>query len=185
MMSIFGKRKLSDNQVSNIFVNTILDSVENGWPEVSAFISDSPEFVKSPNLDSDDYGRFLMIVIAANFCYIPKHFEGGHDSCIIKLSVEKFASVFDLEVGAFAKKVKDYKQFLSRVNIPSKNTLYAMSKAVFFKYELNQFQEPYFQSLKTPNPIFLKNLDEVMKNFLWDWNAFQDKFKVVDNNVVA
>lgn len=185
MMSIFGKRKLSDNQVSNIFVNAILDSVEKGWPEVSAFISDSPEFVKSPELDPEDYGRFLMIVIAANFCYIPKHFEGGHDSCIIKLSVAKFAALFDMEVSDFAKKVKEYKGVLSRVNIPSNNTLYAMSKAVFFKYELNQYQEQYFQSLKTPNPIFLKNLDEIMKNFLWDWNAFQDKYKVVEDNVTA
>lgn len=185
MLSIFGKKKLSDNQVANIFVNTMLETVERGWPEVSAFISDSPEFIKSPDLDEDDYGRFLMIVIAANFCYIPKHFGSGHDSNIIKLSVAKFAEVFDLEVSAFARKVKEYKQFLSRVNMPSKNTIYAMSKAVFFKYDLNQYQENYFQSLKTPNPIFLKNLDEVMRNFIWDWNAFQEKYKVVDDSVLA
>lgn len=185
MLSIFGKKKLSDNQVANIFVNTMLETVEQGWPEVSAFISDSAEFVKSPDLDEDDYGRFLMIVIAANFCYIPKHFNSGHDSNIIKLSVAKFAEVFDLEVSDFARKVKEYKQFLSRVNMPSKNTLYAMSKAVFFKYNLNQYQESYFQSLRTPNPIFLKNLDEVMRNFIWDWNAFQEKYKVVDDSVLA
>jgi hypothetical protein len=99
--------------------------------------------------------------------------------------VAKFAEVFDLEVSEFAKKVKDCKKLMSRVNIPSNNTLYAMSKAVFFKYDLNQYQEPYFQSLKTPNPIFLKNMDDVMRNFLWDWTTFQEKYKVVDTAVVA
>lgn len=33
--------------------------------------------------------------------------------------------------------------------------------------------------MKTPNPIFLKNLDELMRNFLWDWEAFNERYKVV------
>jgi hypothetical protein len=37
--------------------------------------------------------------------------------------------------------------------------------------------------MKTPNPIFIKNLDELMKNFLWDWEVFNDKYKVVSANV--
>jgi len=32
--------------------------------------------------------------------------------------------------------------------------------------------------MNTPNPIFLKSLDEVMRNFIWDWEAFCDKYKV-------
>jgi hypothetical protein len=67
---------------------------------------------------------------------------------------------------------------MAHVNFPSKNILYSMSKAVFFKYELNQYQDEYFRSMNTPNPIFLKSLDEVMRNFIWDWEAFCDKYKV-------
>ena len=81
----------------------------------------------------------------------------------------------------FARKTKEYRTFLSRVNYPSKNTLYSMSKGIFHKYELNQFQEGYFKSLNTPNPIFLKNLDEVMNYFLWDFEAFTEKYKVISN----
>ena len=68
---------------------------------------------------------------------------------------------------------------MNRVNHPSKNMLYAMSKAMFYKYELNDHQVEYFRNLNTPNPIFLKNLDDVMSNFLWDWDAFEEKYKVV------
>ncbi len=178
MFSFLVKKKLTDNQLANIFVNAILDSVEKGWPLVAEFIEDSPEFYTTPKLEKEDYGKFLMIVITANFNKIPDYFEDGHDRELVKLCVEKFANVFDMEIEKFACKTKEYKGFLSKVNKPSKNVIYAMSKAVFFKYELNEYQEHYFKKLKTPNPIFLKNLDELMENFLWDWEAFQEKYKL-------
>ncbi|MCB0762006.1 MAG: hypothetical protein KDC12_10830 [Flavobacteriales bacterium] len=181
MFGILGKKKLTDNQVANIFVNTTLEAVEKGWPLVAEFIQDSPEFVRTPEMDTEDYGKFLMIVVAANFSFIPDHFEDGHDKEVLRLCVRKFASVFELEPEQFARKVKEYREFLSRVNMPSKNMLYAMSKGIFHKYDLNDFQEPYFRNLKTPNPIFLKNLDEVMRNYLWDWKAFHEKYKLKED----
>lgn len=179
MLAIFGKKKLTDEKVANIIVNTTIESVENGWPDVAGFINDSPEFIRCPKVDQDDYGKFLMIVIAGNFNYIPKHFDDGHDKEIMKRCIEKFADVFDITPDKFAGKVKDYRCFMSRVNMPSKNTLYGMSKGVFFKYGLNEFQDDYFKNMKTPNPIFLKNLDDVMRYFLWDFEAFNEKFKII------
>jgi hypothetical protein len=82
----------------------------------------------------------------------------------------------------FSVKVREYQGFMGRINTPSKNTLYAMSKAVFFKYDLIDCQDEYFRAMKTPNPIFCKNLDEVLRNFLWDWEAFNEKYKVINQN---
>lgn len=178
MLALFGKKKLTEDQIANIFVNTTLDAVEQGWPYIHEFVIDSPEFVTTPNIDENDFGKFLMIVVSANFSYIPQYFESGPDREIIRRSVEKFATIFDVSNEHFAKKLKDYKSFLGRVNMPSKNMKYAMSKAIFFKYELNQYQEVYFKNLNTPNPIFLKNLDELMRHYIWDWQSFQEKFKV-------
>jgi hypothetical protein len=182
MISLFGKKKLTDEKVANIIVNTTLETVEKGWPEVAGFINDSAEFEYTPNLDASDYGRFLMIVIAGNFNILPKHFKDGHDKEVLVKCMGKFADVFDISAEQFARKTKDYRSFLSKVNSPSNNTLYSMSKGIFHKYELNQFQEGYFKSLNTPNPIFLKNLDEVMNYFLWDFEAFTDKYKVVSES---
>ena len=50
-------------------------------------------------------------------------------------------------------------------------------KIVKRRYFLEQHQ-----ILKLLN-IFIKNLDELMKNFLWDWEVFNDKYKVVSANV--
>jgi len=179
MLALFGKKKVTDHQVSAYFVHTTIETVEMGWPELVGIINDSPEFVTRPNLDPDDYGKFLMIVIAANFNFIPEYFDEGHDKEIMQASIQKFAEAFGVSPDVFAKKIKDYRDFLSRINHPSKNTLYSMSRGIFHKYQLNDFQEEYFRNMNTPNPIFLKNLNDVLGHFLWDWSAFKDKYKLV------
>lgn len=179
MLALLKKKKLTDNQVANIFVNGIIETAENAFPELAGFINDSPEFVLPPAINEHDYGRFLMIISAANLSQVSKHFTNGHDKAIIKNCIDKFAQVFELKPEDFARKIKHYKTFMARVNHPSKNPVYAMSKAMFFKYKLNAHQEEYFRELNTPNPIFLKNLDEWMRNFMWDWTTFTDKYKIV------
>jgi len=67
---------------------------------------------------------------------------------------------------------------MKRVNSPSKTTLYGMSKAIFHKYALNDFQDNYFKRMNTPNPIFLKRLDELMQHFLFNWEVFLKKYRV-------
>lgn len=178
MLALFGKKKITEEQVAKLFVANTLEAVDNGWPIVREFIIDSPEFPSAPEIGEEDYGKFLMIVLAANFSYIPKYFDAGVDREIIRRSVHRFSEIFDIKPEQLAKKLKEYKSFLSRVNMPSENMKYAISKAIFYKYGLNCFQEEYFRSLNTPNPIFLKNLDEVTAHFIWDWEKFKDKFKV-------
>lgn len=179
MLAIFGKKKVTDHQVSAYFVHTTIDTVEQGWPEVAGIINDSPEFECRPQLDPNDYGNFLLIVIAANFNTVTAEFGEGHDKEIIRSAVVKFAETFNVTPDVFAKKIKEYRDFLSRVNHPSKNTLYSMSKGVFFKYDLNQYQVEYFRSLNTPNPVFLKNMNEVLTHFMWDWAAIKDRYRLV------
>ncbi len=179
MLTLLKKKKLNDNQVANIFVNGIIETAENAFPELAGFINDSPEFVINPAIDEKDYGRFLMIISAANLSQISKYFSNGHDKAIIKNSIDKFSQIFELKPEDFARKIKHYKTFMARVNHPSKNAVYGTSKAMFHKYKLNDFQEEYFRGMNTPNPIFLKNLDEWMKNFMWDWGTFTEKYKIV------
>lgn len=178
MLSFLGKKKLTDNQIANIFTNAILETVDKGWPVVADFIMDSPEFIRTPVIDKGDYGKFLMIVITVNFHFLPDYFEDGHDREIIRLSIEKFADIFEMTPEEFARKVKDYKTFLKRVNAPSPKIMNSMSKGVFYKYKLVEYQEPFYSDANAYNPIFIKNLDEVMSNFIWDWESFLTKYKI-------
>ena len=90
LLSWLSKKKLTDEKVANIFVNSSFETVEKGWPEIAAMINASPEFDTSPDLDEKDYGRFLIIVVSANLSLVPKFFKPGVDRAIIKRCCAKF-----------------------------------------------------------------------------------------------
>ena len=181
MLTLFGKKKITEEKVAKIVVNGILEAVENGFSDVAALINSDPDFVSPPSVSVGDDQNFLLIVIAGNLKMIPQYFESGQDKRLEESILSKFATVFEMDPEEFKNLIEDYKSYLSRVNYPSKKTLYAMSKAVFFKYELNPHQEDYFKNMNTPNPLFLKRMDDIMENFLWGWNAFLEKYKVQPN----
>ncbi len=183
MLTIFGRKKVTADRVAHIFAHNIVETVESGFSDVAGFINDSPEFVIDPGITEEDYGKFLMIVIAGNYAYINQYFTDGMDKQITEEITQKLAPAFEMTPTEFSMKVKEYKECMSRANHPSKNIIYAMSKGVFLKYNLVDCQEEYFRQMKTPNPIFLKNLDELMKNFLWNWEVFNEKYKVVSGNL--
>ena len=90
LLSWLSKKKLTDEQVANIFVNTSFETVERGWPQVAEFLNAAPEFEQSPQLNPEDYGKFLMVVVSANLGMIPKHFDPGVDRAIIQRCCAKF-----------------------------------------------------------------------------------------------
>ena len=179
MFAIFGKKKIKENLVANIFVNSILDTIDNGFPEVVGIINDSPEFISSPNIDPTNSDSFTLIVIAANISFIPQYLHNSKDERITNLIINKLSNVFDVEETKLNKVIKNYTNYLNKVNHPSKNMLYAMSKAIFGKYGLNEFQDEYFKNMRSPNPMFLKRLDEAMENFVWNWETFNQKYQIV------
>jgi hypothetical protein len=184
MLTIFGRKKVTAERVAHIFAHNIVETVENNFADVAGFINESPEFIQSPSIGENDFGKFLMIVLAGNFSYISQYFNNGMDKAIIEGITQRMAPAFDMTPTEFSMKVKEYKECMARANHPSKNIVYAMSKGVFLKYNLVDCQEEYFRQMKTPNPIFLKNLDDLMKNFLWNWEVFNEKYKVVNESMV-
>jgi hypothetical protein len=90
------------------------------------------------------------------------------------------APVYDFSPEEMKKALTEYMNFMTRINHPSKNTIYAMSKAVFHKYDLAPFQDEYFRKMQCPNPLFLKRMDEVMEKFLLNWDAFFKRYKMAD-----
>jgi len=178
MLKLLVKKKLDTNQLANVFVNSLFNVSENGFEVVSEMINDDPAFVTSPAIEKNKFDSFLMIVVVGNLRYLKENFEVAEAAEIRWLIIEKLARIYQMETREFEKIVNDYDSFVSRVNHPSKNTLYGMSKAIFHKLNLNDYQESYFKSMKTPNPLFLKRMDDVMANFLWDWEVFFKKYRL-------
>lgn len=179
MLTFFGKKKLTEAKVAHVFVNAIQALVDNGFDEIVGLINDSPEFVRPPQVSPDDIGPFTLVVLAGNLQRIPEFFEGGQDKRIAEHILARFAEMYELDKMELARMVADTRKFMMRKNHPSKNVPTAMAKALFCRYELNKYQEEYFRSLDAPNPIFIQRLREAIENFLWDWKAFQGKFRIV------
>lgn len=178
MLSTILKRKLSDNQVANIFINAIFDTVDNGFKEVAQLINEDVAFVQSPNIVENENGEFGLIVIVGNLSFLESTFDAEQAGRVEKIIFEKLSKIYDMSELDFSRLIRDYQSFISRVNHPSKNMIYGMSKAVFHKYKLNDFQDEYFRRMQAPNPLFLKRMDEVMGNFIWNWDAFFKRYKL-------
>ncbi len=172
------RKKVSDNKLANVFINGIFNTVDNGFPVVAEFINEDPSFVVSPNIGEKQNYEFALIVIVGNLSFLESSFDPEQADRVEHLIYEKLASVYEMSVPEFKALVKDYKSLMSRLNHPSKNMIYAMSKAIFDKYTLYNFQDEYFKRMQAPNPLFLKRMDEIVENFIWDWDAFFKRYKL-------
>lgn len=172
------RKKLSDDQLANIFVNALLDVVDNGFREVAELINEDVAFITSPNVDPKHNGEFALIVIVGNLSFLENTFEPDQAERVEKLIFQKLGKMYEMSAADFENLVREYQSFITRINHPSKNMIYGMSKAVFEKYKLNDFQDDYFRRMQAPNPLFLKRMDEVVSNFIWDWDAFFKKYKI-------
>ncbi|TSJ45067.1 hypothetical protein FO442_10770 [Fluviicola chungangensis] len=178
MLGTLLKKRLSDTQLANVFLNGIFEIVDNGFVEVVDLINEDLAFVTSPSIPVERNGQFTMIVVVANISSLETTFETVQANRIEKIIFEQLGSLMGVSAADAEAKVREYQKFMQRINHPSKNMVYAMSKAVFQKYDLNDFQDEYFKRLQSPNPLFLKRMDQVMINFLWDWDSFFKKYKI-------
>ena len=172
------KKKLTDNQVANIFINAIFDSVDKGFQEIASLINEDPVSVSSPSIEETASGEFGMIIIVGNLSFLESTFDADQASRVESLIFKKLAKIYDMDEEDFIKLIRGYQKFISRVNHPSKNWIYGMSKAIFHKYKLNEFQDEYFKRMRAPNTLFLKRMDEVVANYIWNWDAFFKKYGI-------
>lgn len=178
MFGLLRKKKINEDKIANIIVNSIFESVDQSFEEIANLINEDPAFEASPNLTKEDSNTFLFIVISGNINNLYNYFPVEQASKIETKIIEKLSSAFGKEFNELERFLGKYQSYISSINKPSKNFLYGMSKALFYKYDLNDYQEDYFKKMRTPNPIFLKRMDEVMDRFLWDWSIFGDKFRL-------
>lgn len=172
------RKKVSNDKLANVFINGLLSACQNGFPMVAEFINEDQSFAKCPEVQGEDYDEFTLIVFVGNLSFIESSFEPEQAAEVERLIYEKLAKMYQLSVFDFKRLVKDYRLLIQRLNHPSKNIIYGMSKAIFDKYTLYNFQDEYFRRMQVANPLFLKRMDEIIENFVWDWDVFFKKYKL-------
>lgn len=179
--SMFGtilRKKVSDDKLANVFINGLFKTIDDGFPVIADFMNDDPAFVTSPNIGRNQSYEFSLVVLVGNLSFLESAFEPEQADRVERLVYAKLAKVYEMELGEFKQLLKDYKNLMWRLNHPSKNMVYAMSKGIFDKYTLYNYQDVYFKRMQVPNPLFLKRMDEIVENFIWDWDSFFRKYKL-------
>lgn len=172
------RKKVSDEKLANVFINGLFSSIDEGFPVVAEFINDDQAFVVSPEINPKNSYEFSLVVIVGNLSFLESAFEPEQADRVETLVYQKLAKVYDMDLYEFKQMLKDYKNLMWRLNHPSKNMIYAMSKGIFDKYALYNYQDQYFKRMQSPNPLFLKRLDEIVENFIWDWDAFFKRYRL-------
>ena len=178
MIAIFSRKKICEDKLANILVNSLLKLSDEGFSEIAATINEDPSFISPPNVSSTLDREFLLIVVTGNLKQLQKRLANGQDQRVRSLVISKLADVFNIPDLQLESQISELSGFMKRVNHPSKNTLYAMNKALFYKYDLNGYQDDYFKNMNSPNPLFLSRINDLMQFFLWDWDKFFADHKV-------
>ena len=172
------KKKVSDEKLANVFINGLFSSIDNGFPIVAEFINDDNAFVLSPNIPQNNNYEFSLIIIVGNLSFLESAFDPDQADRVESLVYSKLAKAYEFTLDEFKQLIKDYKRLICRLNHPSRNMVYAMSKGIFDKYALYNFQDEYFKRMQSPNPLFLKRMDEIVESFVWDWDSFFKKYRL-------
>ena len=176
--TIFGKKRISEDKFANVFVNAVLRLTEQGYPTVVAELEEASEFVTRPVFGPGDDELFALILFAGNLMEAPKHMSSGQDQRLAQHAYSKFAPLMDTSAAELETETIALQHFMARINHPSKNTVYAMSKAIFHKYDLFRHQNAYFREQKAPDPIVLSRINKLMQYCLWDWAELLEDWKV-------
>lgn len=179
MLGLFGKKKIGEDQLAQIFVNAMVSMSQEAFPDIADMLNDDPAFIENPEISHDGYTPFLFVVIAGNLKLLPRRLEGVHANHVLQKIYEKLGEQFDTSMSSIEKHIKKYQSELSRLNHPSKNVLYGMSKLFFHLYDLYPYQDDYYTRIQAQNPIVLKRIDTVMNAFLWNWESIKDEYKIV------
>ncbi len=174
----FFKKKVAEEKVAELFVNIIFNAVDTSFLEVTELLNNDVNLIGPANISKDNQDDFLLIVIAGNFRLLDDYFFEGQEDRIRDLTLEKLAGIYQVDTVTIQTAIEKTLRFFKQVNYPSKNIHYAMSRSVFHKYDLNNYQKDYFKNLNTPDPILLKNIDDIMEQFIIKWDTLTEKYRI-------
>ncbi len=179
MFGLFGKKKVKLAELTPTYVNAIYDVVDEAFPEIAGFINEEKEFQSSPNVAAQENEWFLYIVYAANLVNISNYFDKEEASLLIQKFSEEIIAVMGKDPEIVDGILYDYQVFINGLYLQNKSLSKSMSLAIFHKYDLNKYQKEHFQKLNTPSPMVMKELTEITELFLWNWEDYLSKYKVV------
>ena len=183
MIKFFGllskKKKVKLQSLVTIYCNALDEVISNGFIEIKDFINNNNNLEDNPNLKEDDIKWFRIIIYLGNLYNLKSHFE---EEEVLKLRNSIVEDIFchleDDEKILAVENFLQYENYFSELLADLNSEIDAMAFAVFEKYNINQFQGTLFKRKNKPNPIFISEMKNLLKHFIWNWEEYLQKNKL-------
>ena len=183
MIKFFGllskKKKVKLQSIVDIYCGALDDVISNGFIEIKDFINNNNNLENNPNLKNEDIKWFRIIIFLGNLNDLKSHFEEQEVLKLRNLIVENiFIDLNDSQKILAVESFLQYESYFSDLLIEFSSEIDAMAYAIFEKYNINDFQGTLFKRKNKPNPIFISEMKNLLKHFIWNWDEYLQKNKL-------
>lgn len=181
VFSLFGKKKLKEENVAKVFVSTINGLAMESFPILKDYLNDVPELKCSPEIKESQLEWFLYIVFSANLYHLKDHFDTDQHNRMRILVIDEFIeSMEDRSEDEVLSHINVYEDYIAGLDRSQSEGLgRIMALAIFQKYGLDKCQVDHFQKINQPNPIIIKAISEITENFIWNWSDLLESYRLV------
>lgn len=184
MIKFFGllskKKKVNPKLTASIYVGALNNVVNEGFVEIKDFINNNNNLEDNPNLTNDDIKWFRNIIFLGNMQNLQLHFEEKEAAKIREFVLDEMYKELEKNEQHLAiERYLDYENYFSDLMRENEFPVGAMAYGIFEKYNINDFQGDLFKRKNKPNPIFFNELKNLLKHFIWNWEDYLEKNKLI------
>lgn len=179
MLKLFGKKRIKASELAPKYAASIYEVAAVGFTEIAGYLNEEKEFSKSPNISEAENEWFLYIVFAGNLIHKDAYFDKDKGEEFSRMVAAEVVKMIGKDPEIADQILYEYETFLRKLFGQTKSLVKSISLAIFHKYDLNKYQTEHFQKLNSPNPIVMKELNEMVEFFLWNWEDYLTKYKIV------
>lgn len=178
--AFFTKKRIRQTQLVAVYTQTLYEVIEKVFPEIADFLNHQRHFQKSPGITIKDQEWFSYLIFAANILNLYNHFPQEKADDFKMLVIRDVAERFSRrEIQVAEEILVEYENYLRDLFNTTQNLTKATALALFNKFGLNECQQEHYQKLNQPDPVFFKQLCEMVELLFWNWADFLQKYRVV------
>ena len=183
MIKFFGllskKKKIKLKSLVSIYCQTLDEVISGGFVEIKDFINNNNNLENNPNLQQNDIKWFRIIIYLGNLNNLNSHFEEDEVSKLRKSIVDEiYKDLSENDKTSSIERFLQYEGYFFDLMSEFGSEIDAMAFAIFDKYNINEFQGELFKRKNKPNPIFISEMKNLIKHFIWNWDEYLKKNKL-------
>ena len=174
------KNKVLAITAADIYVNLLNRAIDEGFIEIKNFINNNNNLDSNPNIHDKDIDWFRNIIFLGNIQNLNSAFEENESIIMRGLILDvMYKDYSENEQPLAIERFLDYENYFKGILNDNESIISGMAYGIFEKYGINKYQGDLFKKKNKPNPIFFNELKNLLNHFIWNWDEYLAKNKVV------